>query len=740
MQSGRIRGRFVVGSIAVGLFIGGHVLSPVLGQSAQEPASSAVPEDGPGEEPGTAAAEDEAPSLGQDAAVLSETVIVTTSRLERDLATVPANVVVLTDRLEETAALTLDDTLRQVPGFSLFRRSSSLVSHPTTQGVSLRGVGPSGVSRTLVLVDGIPLNDAFGGWVYWSRFSRLELAKAEVVPGGASNVWGNYALGGVIQLFTEPGSGARVSVLGEAGEWSTLGIEGLAGIELGGADLMVTGGHFETDGYYVLREDQRGEIDVPAWSDHDSLGLRGRAGLGPHGQIDGRYEHFEEERGNGTRLTGNDTSLDALRLGLDGMAGRSSWSLNLFGDDQEFVNLFSAQSEDRDTEVPALYQFEVPSDSFTVSGLWARELGAVDRTEGARHTLSAGGEWRILDGATNELFFWNGSDFNRQRSAGGDQELGGVWLQDEIAGRRWNLQVGARVDQWNATNGFLLEIERSDGSIRQDLQYPDRRETTFSPKVGLTYELAEAHVLYGSAYQSFRAPTVNELYRPFRVRNDITAANALLVPETLQGFEAGWRYTTVNTRVRAAAFDNRLDDAVANVTIGSGPGVVDPCGFVPGGGVCRQRANLDRVRVRGLEADVQQRIGRFELGLSYLLSDAEVREAAVSPSLEGKTLVQVPENQLSARLQHSGFLETSFQLRWVDQQFDDDLNTRVLSSFFVADLWLGHSLGSGVSLFAGVQNLFDEEIEVAVTDTGLVSTGMPRMLYGGVRWSWGGGR
>ena len=66
-------------------------------------------------------------------------------------------------------ALTLDDFLRRVPGFTLFRRTSSLVAHPTAQGVSLRGVGPSGASRSLVLADGIPLNDPFGGWVYWSR-------------------------------------------------------------------------------------------------------------------------------------------------------------------------------------------------------------------------------------------------------------------------------------------------------------------------------------------------------------------------------------------------------------------------------------------------------------------------------------------------------------------------------------------------------------------------------------------
>ena len=95
-----------------------------------------------------------------------EPVVVSAGRVEQALQDVPANVTVLTrEDIERSAARTVDDLLRQIPGFSLFRRSSSLVANPTTQGVSLRGIGPSGVSRTLVLLDGIPLNDPFGGWV-----------------------------------------------------------------------------------------------------------------------------------------------------------------------------------------------------------------------------------------------------------------------------------------------------------------------------------------------------------------------------------------------------------------------------------------------------------------------------------------------------------------------------------------------------------------------------------------------
>ena len=104
--------------------------------------------------------------------------------------------------IRQSPALVADDVLRQVPTFSLFRRTSSLSSHPTAQGVSLRGIGPSGVSRTLVLLDGVPFNDPFGGWVYWTRVPLESVERIEMVDGSSSSLYGNYAMGGVINIVT----------------------------------------------------------------------------------------------------------------------------------------------------------------------------------------------------------------------------------------------------------------------------------------------------------------------------------------------------------------------------------------------------------------------------------------------------------------------------------------------------------------------------------------------------------
>src|SRR5215207_4662849 len=141
---------------------------------------------------------------------LSEQVTVTASRTETRLGETAASVVVLSsEELESTAALTPDDALRQVPGFQLFRRTGSRAANPTAQGVSLRGVGASGASRAVVLYDGVPLNDPFGGWVYWTRVPREAIGRVEVVRGGASSLYGSAALGGVVQFFPRARPGVR---------------------------------------------------------------------------------------------------------------------------------------------------------------------------------------------------------------------------------------------------------------------------------------------------------------------------------------------------------------------------------------------------------------------------------------------------------------------------------------------------------------------------------------------------
>jgi outer membrane receptor for Fe3+-dicitrate len=185
----------------------------------------------------------------------------TTTRLDETAASV---VLLNSADLNTTAAATLDDTLRQVAGFSLFRRSGSRTANPTSQGVSLRATGASGASRALVLADGVPLNDPFGGWVYWDRVPRESIGEVEVLLGSSSHLYGSAALGGVIDLGTKTLNGNTVSFAASYGNETTPNASLFAAGTRDGWAGSIAAETFWTDGYILVPEPKASLIDTPA--------------------------------------------------------------------------------------------------------------------------------------------------------------------------------------------------------------------------------------------------------------------------------------------------------------------------------------------------------------------------------------------------------------------------------------------------------------------------------------------
>jgi outer membrane receptor protein involved in Fe transport len=220
------------------------------------------------------------------------------------------------------------------------------------------------------------------------------------------------------------------------------------------------------------------------------------------------------------------------------------------------------------------------------------------------------------------------------------------------------------------------------------------------------------------------------------VRNDITEANPGLDPERLLGGEIGADYARSALLGRLTGFWNEVTDPIANVTIGNGPGVVAPCGFVPEGGVCRQRQNLDRTRIRGIEAEIDVIPSPSWTGTaSYLFDEAAVRSAPNQRDLEGKRIAQVPEHQVVLRLAYANpaIVDANVQVRWVGDQFEDDLNALVLGDFAVVDLFVGRAIHPGWDVFVSVENLFDRTYEAGKTADGIVTIGSPVLVHGGLR-------
>jgi iron complex outermembrane recepter protein len=662
------------------------------------------------------------PAGAVDEPIRLDPVVVTSSRLEQRAGEAPASMTVLTrEDIEQSASPAVDELLRQVPGFSLFRRGSSLVSHPTAQGLSLRGIGPSGASRALVLVDGVPVNDPFGGWVAWSRLPMLGIDQIEVVRGGGSSVWGNGALGGVVHVLTarpaERAAFAEVS----AGTQDTMNVDVLLTEARGPFRLALEANVFETGGYPVVRVSRRGPIDIDAESAHRTLNARLEWVPSADVSLFLTGNLFDEDRVNGTRLQVNDTRAGSVALGgRVRSADGSEWSAHAYTQRQTFHSVFTSQAPDRASETLALDQ-TVPSTAVGAAVSWTRRLGA--------HRVLAGLDGRWTEGQTDEDRWAPSGAFLGTRSAGGAQALAGVYVQDVVRlGGRGELTAGVRADYWRAYDGFRRDRAPSGAAVTQSFADVDR--LIASPRVGVRVSPTASTDVRASVYQGFRVPTINELYRVFRVRNDVTAANERLRPERLTGGELGAQQRSGPFEGRVTGFWNEVQDLVANVT------VAPPLPDCPPPTTCRQRQNLDRARIRGIETEVEYRPARdWRLVASHLFTDARVVEAARERGLEGKRLAQVPANTaaLSVRYQNPAIVTARVTARFIGRQFEDDRNRLPLGASWVFDAYVSRALARWADAFVAVENLLDEPVTVGRTTEGTVSIGAPLMARGGVR-------
>ena len=639
--------------------------------------------------------------------------------------------------VKSSASVTVADFLRGVAGFSLLRQTSSMASHPTTQSVSLRGIGGTGASRTLVLFDGIPLNDPFAGWVRWNMVPLERLSQTEVVKGGGSGVWGNLAMGGVINLRTRQTSGTSFDTTAKLGERGLLSGALGGGGSVGDSSFYLRGEVLEFDGYPNVLESQRGPVDEPVFADYTTAYFSWQHAPSESRLLRAKASWLDEDRGNGTPLQRNDTQASILTAGFQSAGESGLWELDVFAQDQDFANFFGSASLDRTTETPTLDQFDVPSEALGLSLRWSLTPG--------RHHLNAGGDIQLVDGANTEHFLWTGSEFARERSAGGEQQVAGVYIHDTIeAGDRVALSVALRADRWEATDGALFIFERATGDVLTDVAYEDRDDTQLSPRLGLRYQVDDRWTLRTSGYKGFRAPTINELYRPFRLAGGIVnEANATLEPEEILGFEAGAEYAGEGVRARINAFWMEIDDPVINLTLasaGAGGSFIRPCGFVPSFGICRQRANVGTHRNRGVEIELGGRpTANWSWSIDWLLSDVEVTESEQEPQLVGLEPRLIPELSLNAQLSysHPRFLKATLSARFVGERFADDLNEFPLDEFTMIDLSLRRPLGERLEVFAGVQNLLDEETAIDATAT-LIRVAEPRLVHAGLRFSFGG--
>jgi outer membrane receptor protein involved in Fe transport len=623
---------------------------------------------------------------------LTESVTVTATRGATALDTAASASIVSSAELLTSAAGALDDALRNTPGFSLFRRSSSRVANPTTQGVTLRGVSGSGASRTLVVADGWPLNDPFGSWVYWNRIPVAAVDRVEVVRGATGDLYRADALGGVIQVLTLDADRPRLRAVVEGGSHETVRASGFGGRRWGGWSLSGGGEWERTKGVIIVAPDERGPVDTPAGSDYQSgFVAAGYANGGWRATI--RANGYSEDRDNGTPEQVNDTGWRQFGADASGAVAGGLWTARASGGSQEYFQTFSAVAPDRQTERLTNDQ-TIPGTFFTAGGQWVRTWKRYDLLVGVEgHQTTADIDETRFPVVGPPVYSSIPDTEEQAVSVYGRVRLA---LSGDIS-----LVLGARGDRWESRE----------------------TENFFSPRATLTWRANETASFQFSVSRAYRTPTLNELYRGFRAGNVVTNPNPLLTPERLTAVEGGMLLGSGRASARVTAFHNILDGAIANITISATPVLIT-----------RERQNADQVGSSGVEVEAGLRPHpRVTVSLFGAFTAAHFTNTPKQPAIQDNRVPQVPRYQIGAGLLAEAPPIATFnvQARFIGAQYEDDLNELILDSYAVVDASATRTLTQAVQLFLGVENLFD--VEYVVGRTPVRTIGWPFTVRAGVR-------
>jgi outer membrane receptor protein involved in Fe transport len=647
-----------------------------------------------------------------DAVLETDELVISATRTPEAAAKTAAAVTVVSEgeikRSPYPGGHELDDVLRSVPGVQPALLSSRY-NHPTAQSITINGLG---TRRALVLLDGVPLNDGFGGWINWGLIPN-DLERVEIVPGGSSNLYGTWAMGGVVHVITRtPARGTSFTLDSQAGTLSTY--QQALNARYGGDRFRFSLGYrwFHTNGIIPVPEYQRGPVDRTNDSRHEFF--NGSVAWLPTQStvFDLAGSYFHEDRTFGTTLSIGSRTIGNVSLGLrSDQHGAGLWEGKLFGQWQTFRNLTSQI-------IPAplvrLGEFQnsiqtIPSNDFGGSLQWTGRLFNADR-------LVLGADARTIIGQSTDQLFSQTAFLGQTSSRG--QQLGwglfGEWILP--LADRWSVTPGVRADWWKNYNA---RIDTPAGTAVP----ADNVISVVNPKLSSAYQIADSLRLGASVYQAFRVPTLNELYRGFASGGFVFLPNDQLRPERLTGVDAkleGEFLTDRSVRWRLSVHRDEVKDQIL---------------FVSRSASAAQRQNVGRTLATGGALDLSYKVGPWlTMNAGYAYVDSVIRNFPANPDREGKRVPNVSRSQVTmgATAGRADIVELVILARYLSRQYVDDANTQPVADFFVIDASLQHEIRQGIRLLLTGENLTDRQY--IATQTGQVKTlGSPLLIMGGVR-------
>ncbi|MFT4025982.1 MAG: TonB-dependent receptor [Novosphingobium sp.] len=608
-------------------------------------------------------------------------------------------------RIDAAASGRIEDVLSSAAGFQQFRRSDSRSANPSAQGVTLRALGGNATSRALVLLDGVPLADPMFGYVPFSAIAPERLARTRITRGGGSGAFGAGAVAGTIELESADdghlGLFSGSALANDRGE-TELSASLAPRLEQGFAVASLRWDRGQ--GFWTTPASQRVAASVRARYDSWSASLRGVAPLTGDVELQASFRAYEDYRtlrfaGADSSSTGQDASLRAV--------GRGPW---------QFEALAYVQLRDFSNVVISSTNFTKTLDQRRTPSTGIGGKLELRPPVGGGHVLRLGADWRLARGELQEEAYNAAGAVTARRRAGGRNSDVGLFVEDDWTLGPVVLTGGLRADRWTVADGFFTEV----AATTTDTRFAGRAGWDTSLRGGAVWRVTPHLALRGAGYSGIRLPTLNELYRPFVVFPITTRANAALANEEILGFEGGVDWTPSDAvSLSFTAFDNRVNHAVANVTIAPN---------------LRERRNVDAIHARGIELSGVLRLGRWSLDGSLALTDAEVEASGTSAGLDGMRPAQTPRIAASATLgwrPRDGWM-VSATLRHVGAQFEDDLQTDLLPPATTLDMFAQVPLSEGFSVILRAENLTDTRM-ITRNQAGSLDLGAPRTLWAGVR-------
>jgi outer membrane receptor protein involved in Fe transport len=623
--------------------------------------------------------------------------------------------------LSTTAASTLDDQLRQLPGLELFRRSSSLVANPSSQGMSLRALGSTSASRTLIAEDDVPLNDAFAGTIHWLETPELAIQRIELLRGGASDLYGSSAIGGVVTVVPVHPAANGAELRSSYGGQNTYDDSLQLQTRRGPWGVLGAGGVLGTDGYIQESPAQRGPVDILS-NVHSQNGLVLAERVREPFRLFARFSGFNEARNNGTLFQTNGTRLWRYAAGGDWNAPRNATlALRLYGSTNHFRQTFSGISNlpnygdpncsYRCGENPSKFSL-TPNNELGAATHWSQPLGA-------GLLLVAGADTRDVRVWDREQSYGSSTTLtnlhDHQRDSGAYAE--GMWVR-----KSWTVTASGRMDWFQNYDGQKL-LWTGSAWTPSATQPPQFDQRFFDPRIGLSRKIGEHWALSASGFRAFRAPTANELYRSTQVGNQLTVPNSNLLSERATGWETGLATQWNWGAIRTSYFLTQVNRPIDAVTL---PPPVPPP--PPPTSTMLMRENLGQIESRGVSIDYELApLHWLAVDGGYQFAHATVTNDSQTPALIGNWIPEVARNlaTLNVRTYRPKFGTLTLQGRISGHQYDDDANAYLLHGYFRLDIYASHDFGRRFQLFAAGENLLDRQIEDSKTPT--TTLGIPRI-------------